>query len=95
MLEIFGKNYYIDIDGISKKCQTGGQIQNEDGTTTLEINIFKYEILKSCVERILNEYVENDEELGEFGSNGLSISFKIAYNTLIKYEILIAEDEQE
>jgi hypothetical protein len=95
MVEILGKNYYIDIDGISKKCQTGGQIQNEDGTTTLEINIFKYEILKSCVERILNEYVENDEELGEFGSNGLSISFKIAYNTLIKYEILIAEDEQE
>ena len=95
MVEILGKNYYIDIDGISKKCQTGGQIQNEDGTTTLEINIFKYEILKSCVERILNEYVENDEELGEFGSNGLSISFKIAYNTLIKYEILKAEDEQE
>ncbi len=95
MVEILGKNYYIDIDAISKKCQTGGQIQNEDGTTTLEINLFKYEILKSCVERVLNEYVENDEELGEFGSNGLSVSFKLAYNTLIKYEILISEDEQE
>jgi hypothetical protein len=34
-----------------------------------------------------------DEGLGEFGENGLSISFKIAFNTLIKYDILISEDE--
>ncbi len=95
MVEILGKNYYIDIDGISKKCQTGNQIENDDGTTTLEINIFKYEIIKTCIERVLNEYNEADEDLGEFGSNGLSISFKMAFNTLIKYEILIAEDEQE
>jgi hypothetical protein len=31
--------------------------------------------------------------MGGFASEGLSISFKIAFNTLIKYEILIAEDE--
>jgi hypothetical protein len=93
MVEIFGKNYYIDVDGISQKCQTGNQIQNEDGTTTLEINIFKYEIIKTCIERVLNEFEESDETLGEFGESNLSISFKIAYNTLIKYEILISEDE--
>ena len=93
MVEIFGQNYYIDVDGISKKCQTGNQIQNEDGTTTLEINIFKYEIIKTCIERVLNEFEETDEKLGEFGDNNLSISFKIAFNTLIKYEILILEDE--
>jgi hypothetical protein len=93
MVEIFGKNYYIDVDGISQKCQTGNQIQNEDGTTTLEINIFKYEIIKTCIERVLNEFEEADETLGEFGESNLSISFKIAYNTLIKYEILISEDE--
>lgn len=93
MVEIFGQNYYIDIDNISKKCQTGNQVQNEDGTTTLEINIFKYEILKTCIERVLNEFEEADEKLGEFGESNLSISFKIAFNTLIKYEILILEDE--
>jgi hypothetical protein len=95
MVEILGKLYYIDIDGISRKCQTGGEVKNEDGTTTLEINLFKYEILKSCVERILNEYNGVDDEMGEFGDGDLSVSFKLAYNTLIKYEILIAEDEQE
>jgi len=93
MVEIFGKNYYIDVDRISDKCQTGNQIQNEDGITTLEINLFKYEIIKSCIERILNEFDEVDEELGEFGQSSLSTSFKIAFNTLIKYDILISEDE--
>ena len=93
MVEIFGKNYYIDVDGISNKCQTGNQIQNEDGTTTFEINIFKYEIIKTCIERILNEFDDVDEELSKFGESNLSISFKIAFNTLIKYEILISEDE--
>lgn len=93
MVEILGKNYYIDIDSVSRKCQTGNQIENEDGTTTLEINIFKYEIIKTCIERILNEFSEADDEMGGFASEGLSISFKMAFNTLIKYEILIAEDE--
>jgi len=59
----------------------------------LEINIFKYEIIKTCIERVLNEFEETDEKLGEFGESNLSISFKIAFNTLIKYEILILEDE--
>lgn len=93
MVEIFGKNYYIDVDRISDKCQTGNQIQNEDGITTLEINLFKYEIIKSCIERILNEFDEVDEGLSEFGQSSLSTSFKIAFNTLIKYDILISEDE--
>jgi hypothetical protein len=93
MVEIFGKNYYIDVDGISQKCQTGNEIENEDGTKTLEINIFKYEIIKTCIERVLNEFEEVDNELEELGKESLSISFKIAFNTLIKYDILISEDE--
>jgi len=31
--------------------------------------------------------------MGGLGGGELSISFKMAFNTLIKYEILIAEDE--
>lgn len=93
MVEILGKNYFIDVDGISQKCQTGNHVTNEDGTTTLEINLFKYEIIKSCVERILSEFTEVDDELGPFAQNNLTLSFKIAFNTLIKYDILISEDE--
>lgn len=93
MVEIFGKNYYIDIEGITSKCQTGNAVQNEDGSKSLEVNLFKYETIKLCVERILNEIQEIDEEMGPFGQGDLSVSFKIAFNTLIKYKILIEEDE--
>jgi hypothetical protein len=93
MVEIFGKNYYIDVDGISKTCQTGYEIKNEDGTITSEINLFKYEIIKSCVERVLSEFTDVDDELGVFAEKSLTISFKIAFNTLKKYNILIPEDE--
>jgi hypothetical protein len=52
-----------------------------------------YEILKMCIERVLNEFEDTDEELGVFGSKETTVSFKIAYNTLIKNNILIEEDE--
>lgn len=47
-----------------------------------------------CLERVLNDFEDVDEELGAFGQTDTSISFKIAFNTLIKNEILI-EDEDE
>ena len=94
MVEIFGKNYYLDIDGITRKCQTGHTIKDEDGEETLEVNIFKYEVIKMCIDRVLNEFQEVDEGLGKFAQEGTSVSFRIAFNTLIKNQILI-EDEDE
>ena len=47
-----------------------------------------------CLERVLGDYTEVDEELGSFAQNETTPSFKIAFNTLIKNEILIEEDEQ-
>jgi hypothetical protein len=93
MVELFGKNYYIDLDGITTKCGPGKNIVEEDDSESLEINIFKYEIIKMCLDRILSEYEEVDDTLGAFGKNSQSLSFKIAFNTLIKYEILIEDDE--
>ncbi len=92
MVEIFGKSYYVDIDGITEKCRTGNTIKDEEGET-LEINIFKYEIIKMCLDRVLNDYEDVDEEMGVFGSNNVNVSLKIAFNTLIKYGILIEDDE--
>jgi hypothetical protein len=46
-----------------------------------------------CLERILGEIDEVDEGLGKFGQEGTSVSFKIAFNTLIKNQILIEDDE--
>ncbi len=47
-----------------------------------------------CLDRILGEIDEVDEGLGKFAQEGTTISFKIAFNTLIKNQILI-EDEDE
>jgi hypothetical protein len=101
MVELFGKNYYINIDGITDRCRTTptvGKTENdtdvdEEDDESIHINIFKYELIKMCLERILGEIDEVDESLGKFGQEGASVSFKIAFNTLIKNQILIEDDE--
>ena len=93
MVEIFGKSYYIDLDGITEKCGPGSKINEEDGNEVTEINIFKYEVIKMCLDRVLAEFEQVDEELGEFAQNNTTTSFKIAFNTLIKNQILIEDDE--
>jgi hypothetical protein len=93
MVNIFGKSYYIDLDSVTDKCRTGNNLTEEDGSETLEVNIFKYEIIKMCLDRVLAEYEDVDEEMGAFAQNNTTTSFKIAFNTLIKYDILIEDDE--
>ena len=46
-----------------------------------------------CIERVLSDYEEVDEELGVFAQKATSTSFKVAFNTLIKNKILIEENE--
>jgi hypothetical protein len=93
MVEIYGKNYYIDIDGVTERCRTERAINDTEEGDALEINIFKYELIKMCLERVLDDYEDVDESMGMFGSNNAKVAFKIAFNTLIKNEILIEDDE--
>lgn len=101
MIQLFGKEYYIDIDGTVDKCRIDNNInhfkKNDDDEqieeTEQSINVFKYEIIKMCIDRVLSEMQYVDENMGPFSSNETSSSFKIAFNTLIKNQILI-EDEQ-
>lgn len=60
-----------------------------DGDDEQAINIFKYELIKMCIERILNEFTEDDSKMGDLSMDSSTVSFKIAFNTLIKNEILI------
>jgi hypothetical protein len=93
MVEIFGKYYYIDLDGITDRCRTGKTIKDEDDQDTLEVNIFKYEVIKMCLETVLSEIQDVDNEMGAFAAKQTSIAFNLAFNTLIKNEILIEEYE--
>lgn len=45
-----------------------------------------------CIDRVMSEVDDVDDDLGAFAQNNTTISFKIAFNTLIKNQILI-EDE--
>jgi hypothetical protein len=99
MLEIFGKQYYIDIDRVTEECRLEvknpeevSEENNEEDQQT--INIFKYEILKMFIERILSENFEDDESIGAFGSDSTTLSFKLAFNTLIKKQILIENEDE-
>lgn len=55
------------------------------------INVFKYDAVKQCIDTILTENVVDDNGLGLLNSE-LSLPFKIAFNTLIKYGILVKEE---
>ncbi len=100
MVEIYGKHYYIDLDAVTDRCRIEPikkhEEDDEDGDdSTGSLNIFKYEIVKMCLERVLGEYDEDDDDSNIFGAKRASQSFKIAFNTLIKYEILIEELNEE
>ena len=97
MVEIFGKSYYIDINSINEKCKVSPITTDKEGNNVIEIDIFLYEIIKMCLERVLNDYdnQDDDDDLSRFVKKEKSISFKIAFNTLIKNNILISEDENE
>jgi hypothetical protein len=94
MVEIYGKNYYIDLDSVTDRCRIESikkYEEDEEDENSGSLNIFKYEIVKMCLERVLGEYDEQDDDSDIFGVKKASQSFKIAFNTLIKYEILIEE----
>ena len=86
-----GDGYYIDIESITEKCRTGNTIKEDDGSESTEINIFKYEVIKMCIDRVLGEIEEEDSEMAMF--KGKSLSFQIAFNTLLKNEIIIEDNE--
>jgi hypothetical protein len=102
----YGKKYYIDIDAIEKNCQIvytkKNKTENEEEQEEYvednipEINIFKYDIVKLCIDRVLSEYEEDDDDggLGKFKTKDSPISFSIAFNTLIKYNIILEYDDE-
>jgi predicted transcriptional regulator len=88
-------NYYLDIDGIMNKCRTGNTVQDEDGKEVNEINVFKYELIKMMVERILDEFEDetDDDVLSSLKGKQGSLSFNLAFNTLYQYGIIKEEND--
>jgi hypothetical protein len=106
MVKIFGKFYYINVDNLVNKCTNLLYIESEENdkeekeenvtketSLVAEMNIFKYELLKMCVDRVLNDAQEDDDEMGIYSQKNYETSFQIAFNTLIKYNIITDDDE--
>jgi len=87
MIEVMGEMYYIDLKSISNTVEIPPK-DDMSGDTEQTINLVSFEVVKMLLEIIMSEREEFDDNLGIIASKNLSIPFKIAFNTLLKHEIL-------
>lgn len=86
MINVLGQNYYLDLNELDNFIQIKG-IEQTGNTETF--SVIKFEVVKTMIEVIMTEREdEMDSNLGTYNQNKLSIPFKIAFNTLLRYEIL-------
>jgi hypothetical protein len=80
MFELWGENYYLDLE----KIQNESQFVNESGET--QIHVVKYDTLRLLIETVMTED-EVDEKLG-MKSTDITLPFKLAFNTLLVNKII-------
>jgi hypothetical protein len=83
MLKVLNENYYLDLDAIEQYIN----ITSLSGGHETHINVVKYEVVKTMLEVIMTEDDEVDEALGQ-KSTGLTIPFKLAFNTLLNKKLI-------
>ena len=89
MINLFGEMYYIDFTQIEELIHIKNEpIEGEESSDEMTINIVTFDILKMMLEVVLTERDEVDENLGIRSAEKLSIPFKVAFNTLLRYNIL-------
>lgn len=86
MIKIFNEYYYLDLE----RLETYLSIPPKEGeeNSDNQFSAIKYEMSKLMVEVIMSEHKELDETLGINNQSDLSIPFKLAFNTLLKHNIL-------
>ena len=96
MLEILGEKFYIDVDKIIEKCRPFKPSESEtfdDENRQAELNVFKFDCYKACLDRILSEFQEDDDQgVAAFTNKINNPGFGIALNTLLKTEILKTDE---
>jgi len=91
MIEIFGEMYYLDLTAlddlveIKKDSKPEGDEEGDEGQ---QFSLIKYDILKIMIEVVMSEREEMDNNLGVIKTSELSLPFKMAFNTLLKYNII-------
>lgn len=88
MIDVLGEQYYIDLESVSKVVNMESNSLEFSGETEQTINLVSFEVVKMLLEIVMTEREEVDENLGTYSMSKLSIPFRIAFNTLLKHEIL-------
>ena len=84
MLKVLGEHYFFDLDKIEEYISI---TPPASATSETHISVVKYELVKMLSDTILTESEDIDETLGT-KSSGLSIPFKIAFNTLLNKKLI-------
>lgn len=84
MLKILGEHYYLDLDKIEEYINVSPPVS---ATSETHLSVVKYEMVKILTETILTENEDIDETLGA-KTSGLSIPFKMAFNSLLNKKLI-------
>jgi hypothetical protein len=91
MIEVLGEMYYLDLtslDNVVEVKQGSKPETDEEIVEGQQFSLIKYDVLKIMIEVIMSEREEMDNNLGVIKINTLSLPFKLAFNTLLKYNII-------
>jgi len=103
LLEIGGKELYLDIDRLSEIVRIEqeslpltvnegqGNVEIEElplDTGSLHIDVTKYEMYREMIGALMMYNEEVDNKMGKVALNSTTIPFKIAFNTLLMKGIL-------
>jgi len=84
-LKVGSEQLYFDVDELMTNIEMEGI---KEGKPTVEINLPKFEFFKLMLDTTCGIVEEVDENLGVLSMNKLSLPYKLALNTLIKYNII-------
>lgn len=92
-LEFGGEYMYIDLEEIVNVVRMDGVLQKDDEGNDLpagvvSIDVTKWELINKMIDTILDEIGEEDPTLGKKNLDKLPVGFKLAYNTLLQYNII-------
>ena len=89
MFKILGESYYLDLNELDKQISIVKTVKDDENEESEHnVNLVKFELLKLMVEVVLSEREDIDENLGVYSGKDLSIPFRIAFNTLLRHNIL-------
>lgn len=85
MYNVLNEMYYLDLDRLEEYLSIPPKEDDEENTN--QFSAIKYEVIKTLIEVVLSETKDFDDNLKTYNKD-LSIPFILAFNTLLKHNIL-------